>query len=114
MGHYYSEMCCDICGLIKCTCPPPQPPTYNDEHFLIDGLQIKTVKQFKDTYGWTTIYGQKIKTLSWEIGIYNKTLYENRIEAEKVLLAKVQHQIQETQAILDALKEKARLLSNNQ
>lgn len=108
MGHYYSEMRGD-----KCAHPPTQSATYNDEHFLIDGLQIKTVKQFKDTYGWTTIYGQKIKALSWENGIYNKTLYEDRAEAEKVLLAKVQHQILETQDILESLKEKARLLSNS-
>ena len=26
MGHYYSEMCCDDCGNLPCTCPPKPRP----------------------------------------------------------------------------------------
>lgn len=25
MGHYYSEMCCETCGELRCICPPMIP-----------------------------------------------------------------------------------------
>jgi hypothetical protein len=106
MGHYYSEMCCDTCGSIRCKCPPPPKPVYNDAHFLISDGKVITVKEFKETYGWTTINGMKFRTLSWETGIYNKILYETKKAAEKELLKQVKHQIKTTQSVLRQLEKK--------
>lgn len=110
MGHYYSEMCCDTCGSIRCKCPPLPKPVYNDKHFLIEGMEVITVKKFKETYGWTTLYGQKYRTLSWETGIYNKQIYETQFEAEYELLKRVKHQIGTVEKSLRQLeKKKAKL-----
>lgn len=105
MGHYYSEMCCDKCGLIRCTCPPPPKPVYNDKHFVIDGLKIVTVGEFKQYYGVRKYpHGYTIRTISWETGIYNKKLYEKKKDAEKDLLKKVKQAAKNVRSDLKKLE----------
>lgn len=99
-------MCCDTCGLIRCTCPPPPKPVYDDSHYLIDGMRVKTVREFKKTYGMTKILGVPYRTVSWETGIYNKILYKDKKSAEKELLKRIKRQIKMTEKSLQQLKKK--------
>lgn len=105
MGHYYSEMCCEKCGSIRCTCPPPPKPVYNDGHFVIVGLEIQTIKKFKETWGVREMFGTKIRTMNWEIGMHNRAIYTTLPAAEKALLKVVRKEIQETQKRLKSLQK---------
>lgn len=45
MGHYASEMMCDACGNLRCTCPPP-PKKPNTSFIVTSDHRVMTVDEF--------------------------------------------------------------------
>lgn len=50
MGHYASEMQCDICGKLRCVCPPSPDKTAN--HWVVYQDKIWKAKDVESAHGY--------------------------------------------------------------
>ena len=103
MGHYYSEMCCDRCGALPCACPKPPEPVYNLDDYVIDGLKIVTIREFKEYYGLSKMRGSTLRIIPWTAGMYGRPVYCSMKEAEEQLLKMVKAAAKEVRAKLKLL-----------
>lgn len=108
MGHYASEMMCEKCGNLRCTCPPKkQKPNRN--FIVADGFTVMTVEEFdadpkhntrKMSIGSTT-YTESVNPILHRLG---KQEFKKREDAEVHARELCEAAVEEARARLLKLK----------
>lgn len=105
MGHYYSEMMCEKCGNVRCTCPPK--PSKQEKGWIVDdNFTVITVKEFDEKHRY-----QKLKYGYIEINPLlsrmDRKIHTTRKAAEQAAAVQCEACITRLQEQLDDLRARA-------